>query len=224
MHGTKWSRVAVAAAVLGLTLGIAGKASAGPDDRKLDRQIRLFETIVDDMLVESPNWLVQGRHDTRGRYRDGKGARFTFDASLVNQGWSGGKWWKFWRDGHDDGVVIIDMDDLEDLDKDEIDSLVRSEKRSGERRKARAIERGERLYERGKAELFDTMISFAEILPSVPDSETLEVVAYLDDCDYFYEKDLRTLTVTAKMSDLRAFAAGRIDEEAMIKRLTIDES
>jgi hypothetical protein len=49
-------------------------------------------------------------------------------------------------------------------------------------------------------------------------------VAYLEDAELFYEKDLRTLAFTAKMSDVRAFADGSIDEETMVKRITVEES
>ena len=50
------------------------------------------------------------------------------------------------------------------------------------------------------------------------------LVAYLDDSEIFYEKDLRTLTITAKMSDVRAFGNGQIDEKTMIGRIQVEES
>ncbi len=206
-------------------LAVLLTASAGAaDDRKLDRQIELFERIVDDMLVESPNWLVQGRHETRGRYRSGDGARFTFDADLVNRGWGRShRWWKDWSWGwdhdDDDDVIIIDVDDLDDLDTDELRDL----KKSREKSRDRHLRREARLYERGKAEMVDVFLDYGDLLSQLPDGETLEIVAYLEDAEYFYENDLRTLSMSAKMSDVRAWADGKIDKKAMVERITVTE-
>ena len=40
----------------------------------------------------------------------------------------------------------------------------------------------------------------------------------------FEEKDWSTLTVRAKMADLRAFADGRLDEKAMVGKIQVSES
>lgn len=200
-------------------------ASAGlaDDSRKLDRQIELFERIVDDMLVESPNWLVQGRHETRGRYRSGQGASFTFDVDLVNRGWSRGgrSWWKGWSHGwdDDDDVIVIDIDDLDDLDADELKDL----KGSREKSRQRSIRKEERLYERGKAEMVDVFLDYGDLLTSMPAGETLELKAYLEDAELFYDKDLRELSMTAKMSDLRAYSEGKIDKKQMVSKITVTE-
>ncbi len=41
---------------------------------------------------------------------------------------------------------------------------------------------------------------------------------------YFKDKDLRRLVVRAKMSDLRAYADGKINEETAKQRIEIKES
>lgn len=209
-------------AVLGI-LVLAPAALAGPDSRKMDRQIDLFERIVDDMLVQSPNWLVQGRHETRGRYRSGEGARFTFDAALVSRGWSGsyrgGKWWKsFLHD--DDDVIVIDRDDWEDMDDKDLADL----KESRGKYRDRVTKRQARLYERGKEEIVEMLADFGDLLTTVPDNETVQIVAYLDDADYFYDKDIRTLTATVKMSDVRAMGNGSLDEKKFAERVKMEES
>ena len=218
-------RAALWLGVAALGLVLAGDATASPNEKKLDRQIDLFERIVDDMLVESPNWLVQSSRETRGRYRAGTGARFTFDVSLVGRNhWGGGsKWWKTWMH-HDGDVIVIDVDDYDDLDAEEIEALVKSEKKSRERYRERSVEKQTRLYDRGKVEILEMILDFGDVLTTVPDGETLVLVAYLDDSEIFYEKDLRTLTVTAKMSDVRAFGNGKIDEKTMIGRIQVEES
>jgi hypothetical protein len=212
-------------AALGI-LVLAGPALAGPDSRKMDRQIDLFERIVDDMLVESPNWLVRSHHEARGRYRSGEGARFTFDATLIDQGWfgsRGGSWWKsFLRD--DDDVIVIDRDDWDNLDDKDLADLRRDSKKSREEHKDRLLKHQERLYERGKSEMVEMLADFGDLLTTVPDGETVQLVAYLGDADYFYEHDIRTLTMTAKMSDVRAAANGSIDEKKFVQLVKVEES
>lgn len=221
-----WTRGALIAAVVGMTLTWAGDARAD-DDRKLDRQIDLFERVVDDMLVDSPNWLVQSSRETRGRHRNGTGLRFTFDASLVGGKWGWdnhrGNWWSWWDDDDRGGVIYLDEDDLDDLDAEEIEAMVKSKKKSRERRTERAMKKQERLYERGKAEMIDVMLDFGDVFTRLPGDETIELTAYLEDAEYFYEKDLRTLSISAKVSDLKAFGDGSLSEQDMVNRITVTE-
>lgn len=214
--------------LLGVVI-LSSAALAGPESRKLDRQIDLFERVVDDMLVESGNWLVQSRHETRGRYRSGEGARFTFDAELLHRGWGssrrGGKWWNhFFHDDDDDGVIVIDIDDWDDMDDDEIAELRRDRKSLRKKSQERILKKEERLFKRGKAEMVDVLADFGDVLTTLPDNETIELVAYLDDSEYFYENDLRQLSMTVKMSDVRAHAEGKIDEKEFVSRIVMDES
>ncbi|MBZ0268815.1 hypothetical protein K8I85_11715 [bacterium] len=211
-------------------LALAATASAGPDSRKQDRQIDLFERIVDDMLVESPNWLVRDSHEARGRYRSGQGARFTFDARLVHRGWSGGwdnhwggKWWKNILVKGDDDVIVIDRDDWEDMDDEDLSELRKESRDSRKKYRDRSLKRQERLYERGKAELIETLADFGDVLTTLPDGESVELVVYLGDAELFDERDLRELSVSAKMSDIRAFASGSIDDKKFTERVKVVE-
>ena len=230
MIQVNWTRGALLAAVVGMTLTWAGDAQAN-DDRKLDRQIDLFERVVDEMLVDSPNWLVQSTRETRGRHRSGTGVRFTFDASLVGSKWNWnhnhrhGSWWSFWDDDddHRGGTIYLDEDDLEDLDAEEIEAMLKSKKKSRERRMERAMKKEKRLYERGKAEMIEVMLDFGDVFTRLPGDETIELIAYLEDAEYFYENDLRTLTVSAKVSDLNAFGEGSLNEKDMVNRITVTE-
>ena len=65
-----------------LTLG-AGSSIAGGKATKLERQIDVMEGAIDDMLVDSPNFLVAGRHVTEGFDIDDYGVLFSFKASLT---------------------------------------------------------------------------------------------------------------------------------------------
>ena len=94
---------------IGTSLLWAPWADASGNSRRQDKEIRLMENIIDDMLVESPNFLLQSADNTRGTFIEGYGAVFTFKTSLVYRGWnSGGGWWH-WFDDDDDG----DWDDVD---------------------------------------------------------------------------------------------------------------
>jgi hypothetical protein len=209
----------------GLLVGLlTGDASAGPRSKE-SRQIRLFEHIVDEMLVDSPNWLVQGRDETRGVYVEGHGAIFTFDASLVNSGWDGGhKWWNWWSDGGDDRVIIVGKGRWDDEDDDEDEDDDRDRRSRRDDWYDREMKRQERRYDRGKAEVVEMLVDFGDVLTTLPDGEYLEIEAFLERADYFYEKDLDQLSVRVKMADVRAFADGKIDEKTLVQRIETKES
>jgi hypothetical protein len=214
---TRWSRnlALLAIATLGF-VALAGDAQAGPRN-KMDRQIRLMERILDDMLVESPNWLVRSSHEARGSYDDGEGVLFTFDADLVHSGY-GKKFWK-WNWWGDDIRIEIDDDDYDDDDRDRR----RDRREERKRMEERSLRKQERLYNRGKTEIVETLLDFGDALTVLGDDEWVTVEVYLDDADYFYEKDLRRLTVKAKMADLRAYAEEKLSEEDAVKRIQIEE-
>ena len=103
---TRNRRAARCFGVLGVLAMIAtsgSEASASPETRKIRSQIRVFEAMVDRMLVDSPNWLVQGQDESRGSYVEGHGVVVTFDASLVggSHGWGHDEWWEWIWDEDD---------------------------------------------------------------------------------------------------------------------------
>lgn len=205
-----------------LAVGWNGTALAGPDS-KMDRQIDVFERVLDDVYVESPNWLVQGQHETRGRYRAGEGARFRTDASLTGNRWGGSKWWNGWLSDDDDRVIIIHGDDIDEIEKwDDGDRAERKEQ--VKKLRDRQSKRDERLYSRGKSELIEAMMDFGDLLTSVPDNEYLTIEVDLERADYFDDAALESLTLKAKMGDLRAYSAGTLDEKAMVGKIQVSES
>lgn len=80
-----------------LVMGGLCAAQAGPDEKRMDRQIRIFEKVLDTVLVDSPNWLVANQEPSYGYYIEERGAVFSFRASLV-----GREWWRIWDDDDDD--------------------------------------------------------------------------------------------------------------------------
>ena len=67
--------------VLAIAGTMASEASASSKTRKIRKQIRVFEAMTDQMLVDSPNWLVQSSEEARGSYIEGQGVIVTFDVS-----------------------------------------------------------------------------------------------------------------------------------------------
>ncbi len=87
----------------------------------------------------------------------------------------------------------------------------------------RSLKKQERLYSRGKAEIVETLLDFGDALTVLKDDEWVTIEVYLDDADYFYEKELRRLTVKAKMADLRAYADESLSEKEAVKRVQVEE-
>jgi hypothetical protein len=222
MRRIRWQTAALAGAIGTIALLGSATAQAGPGDRKTDRQIEIFETVLDEMLVDSPNWLVQGHRNARGRYKSGEGVRFIFDAGLVN-GEFGNSWWGGFSKGKLRFGRDHDWGDWDDWDRD--DDETRDERR--ERRQEwrdRELTRQERIYKRGKTEVVDVLMDFGDVLTTVPDNEWIEISIDLERAEYFWEKDLRELNVRVKMADVRAYADEKIDEKKFVERIEIKES
>ncbi len=222
--GLGWARelaIAVGALLAGLLVSEAF-AVEPPANRKMERQIDVMERIIDQVLIDSPNFLVSGRGTTRGLYVGSYGAVFTFSASLVERGEH--RWDFNFKDGFHiedkDGrrVIVLDPDDLEDLedlDEEELDDLDRTGRR-GDRVQ-------ERLYKRGKAEMVDVLLDYGDSISTLQDGQWVAIVAYLRDSSYFVDQKISRLVLKAKIDDLRSYAGGRISEEELVKRIVEEE-
>lgn len=180
-------------------------AEAGPEDR-MDRQVRMFERVLDDMLIESPNFLVHSHTPTLGTYIDGQGVVFTFRAGL-NDGY--GDSWN-WR-----GKEIFDYffgDDDRDRrhNEDEWDDYLEKKQ--------------EKLYTRGKDEIIETLQDFGGLLSGLDGQDWVEIKVRLRDSEYFRHQDIRRLNVRVRVSDLRAYADGSMDADRFRQRVEMDES
>jgi hypothetical protein len=188
-----------------LSAGFSARAGSSPD--RLDKQIGIFERVMDHMLVESPNLLVQSRDSVQGTYIDGYGAMFTFKVSLNSRRWDG-RWG--WIGGDDVHVIIVDDEDHEILSDGELREWELKEQ--------------ERLYADGKREIVETLRDFGEVLASLDDADRIEIRVRFRGAAYFKENGLRKLTVSVKMSDVRAYAAGDLGADRFADRVRIEES
>ena len=222
-------RSAVTLAVVCLLIGaLVVPAGADRGARKLDRQVGVFESVVDEMLVDSPNWLVRGRENARAVYVDGYGVVLTFEASLVDRDYRfGGKWWKglnFLKHKGDRIIVRIDDDDevieIEGLDDEDLKDVQEMKEKLSQK----AATRQEKRYQRGKTEIIDVILDHGDFLTNLKSEDWLEVVAVLHDAEYFEDNDLHRLSMRVKMKDLREYADDKLSEENVIKKIEVREN
>lgn len=211
-----WVRDAlIVAAAVGLGL-FSGKAfGVEPPPGKMEKQIDVLEKIIDQVLIDSPNFFVSGRGNTRGLYLKEFGVILTFDASLVDKD----KSWNFDFEGkfdvkEVDGKRVIVIEDPEDAE--EAEDAAREAARG---RQSKGSSNQERLYKRGKAELVDALLDYGDTLASLEKGKWVAVVAFLHDARYFDERDMSKLTLKARIDDLRLYASEKLTEEEMVKRI-----
>jgi hypothetical protein len=232
MHGMNSPRQAVmreAAAVAGaLLIGLTAApevfAVDSPTSRKMARQIEVMEQIIDQVLIDSPNFLVRGRDNARGLFIKDFGMLFTFEASLVEKhhdflkefSWGRG----FRIEEKDDGTVIIiprdDRGSEEEIDPAEI-------RDEAKKLRKRRDSRQEKLYLRGKTEFVDVFLDYGDTLTTLEGPHWFAIVAYLSDSDYFAENRISRLVLKAKIKDLRDYAADKLSEEEVVKRIVEEE-
>ena len=211
MFTTRKLRWGLLLASLVVSAGLISSAAAGPDadERRQEKQIRIFERVLDDMLVESPNWLVRSMESAHGDYIEGRGAVFSFKVDLNSQRWNNGDHWSYFHDDDDSHVIVI-RDDGRSRGRKEVDEDV--------------LEREAKLYRRGKEEIIETIVDFGEMLTVLDDGDWIEIKGRLRGAKYFKEEDLRKLSVKVKMADVRAYARGTLDADDLAARVQIKES
>ncbi len=212
-HRIRGACLALLATLATIGLGAATAAAAdSPVSKKLKRQIGVMEKVMDEVLVESPNLLVFSSEATRGVYLDEFGVLFTLEASLVEDGAKRRNWFfKQLQIEEKDGKIVIhrgddekDDVDVEDLQDDQND-------------------RHQVLYEKGKAELVETLLDYGETLTGLRNDQWVAVAAFLKGSGYFLDQHISRLVLKARMSDLRAYGSERISEATMRNRLVIEE-
>lgn len=201
-----WAAAAGAVLVAGT---VAPASAADPLDRDARRQLRGFERDLDDLLIDSRDWLVPGRENARAYYVPGNGLLVTFQASLVS---------------HDRNWSVRFLDHRWDFDDDDDDDDDEDDDRSDRStRRERIKEREERRFERGKEELAEFLLEYGQDLEFLAPGENITLVAYLGDSEYFWDEDLDYLTLTAKASDLRTAAGSNLSGDAARAKVTIDQ-
>lgn len=206
-----WVTRGLVALCLVASFGSAARAQDEATARKMSRQIGVLEKIFDQVLVDSPNFLVPGRNNTRGIYLEEFGALLTFEASLVDKDHLDFdfEWPRDYRiEENEKGDKVIVIPKVGSDDEDE-----RPQGRSSPAR----------LYERGKVELRSALLDYADTLTGLGDGEWVALAAYLKDSDYFLDERISRLVIKVRMRDVRAYNAEKIDEKTVLARFVEDE-
>ena len=264
-------------AALGLVFLAANTAPAqsNPPERAV-RQIKVMEGILEQVLTDSPNFMVFGHENVHGVYLAEFGAVFTFEASLTDQseGLSALRNLKFdfpsfkINTGKDGKETVIEIPQAQSNDSTSSgeDSLstppdppttpdrpgARIKEKSGLVRQRRDMERARRdlararaemrgrssggeesdnekeadsalLYKKGKAELVQALLDYGDTITSLRDDQWIALAAFLKDSGYFLDNRISRLVLKAKARDLRDYAAGKIPESDMRRRIMEEE-
>jgi len=215
----------------------AAPTPAGADrstaSKRLLREIDIMERTLDDVLVDSPYILVSSSNGvTKGVYVPEYGVIFTFDMNLVAsrynvfgwRGWNGADVVDIDEDG--DKIVIHrrhgwdDDDDDEDEKAKDTKDTAADKKSWAERREAEA----KKCYERGKNEIIETLVDYGDMLTSLGDDQWILIAADLNGSEYFTDEGLSQYIVKAQMRDIRAYSQGTITRDALLAKVTREES
>lgn len=204
----------------------AGAQSSPIQTKKLTRELAIMEKIIDQMLLDSGNFLVYSQPETRGLYLEEFGVLFSFQASLVNRNGDGNNFDFNFNDYEveDDGdkITIRKKDKTKEKDtSDEDDEATESRlKRTWEKSQKT---REARLYTQGKAEVIDILLDYGDSIESLKDGQWLAIAAYLKGSSYFLDNKISRLVLKARMGDIRAFSAGKISRESMLSKVVEEE-
>jgi len=221
----------VAAALIVLLSASAALAVDKPDSRKMARQMDVMEQILNQVLIDSPNFLVFGRDYTHALYVADFGMIFTFEASLVGKDedeefdWKkfGLEGFRIETDGERKVIVIGPEDPPEPPDAPEPPKAGEKDEDSARSWEERRRSKHDRLYRRGKTELVDVLLDYGDTLTTLKSNQRVAIVAKLIDSDYFEDRKISHLVLKAKISDLRDYAAEKISEKEMVTRIVETE-
>jgi hypothetical protein len=210
--------------------GNASAQTAAQMPAKLKKQISVMEKVLDEMLVDSKNVLVASHEPTRGVYLPEFGVLFTLEAQILSP--DRGEWWKDWNkkfkvetDKHGNTIVHMNNDDDDDSDNDQAsnDKGDKTDKKEKEITRKQLLKDREERYEKGKQELKDVLMDYGYTLAALRDDQWVAIAAYFDDDDIFGDNESETVLMRAKVGDLRAHEAGKVSDDQLASRISIEE-
>jgi len=104
-------------------------------------------------------------------------------------------------------------------EREKADKLREEIARARRNSRKRVQDREEKLYERGKQEMVDFLLDYGDAIEALRDDQSIEIVAYFRDHEYFAARDFSHFSVRAKVGDLRAYANGALSEAAMTEKI-----
>jgi hypothetical protein len=212
---------------------------------RLEHQMGIVEDAINDMLLDSPNFLVSGSDVTESIDDDGGDLLFIFRASLTSPWWheDGGILSHLgWHPGENSIIVLKDRkhDGQRELSLDDADITIKDgevtirdkhgkkldledfklQAKGSEETQQAQLEK----YQKAKEELVQVLIDYGEVLKSLPAGQSVRIVARFHDLDLPKDHEVRKLSVRARIDDLRAYGDGKLSEQEMRNRVEIRES
>jgi hypothetical protein len=216
----------VLAGVVLVPVHTAAQTQKPIQSKKLTRELAIMEKIIDQMLLDSQNFLVYSQPETRGLYLEEFGILFSFQASLVNRKDKNFNWNDFKIESDDKGNITVipgknkNKDDQGDEDEEAPDEttqrLIKKWEQSQQSREAK-------LYAQGKAEILDVLLDYGDTITSLRDDQWLAIAAYLKGSDYFMNNKISRLVLKARAGDIRAYGAGRLSKQAFLAKVVEEE-
>ncbi|RPJ44796.1 MAG: hypothetical protein EHM19_06220 [Candidatus Latescibacterota bacterium] len=182
-------------------LGLALPSAAGEVPRK---KIDVLEKAFDATMVESSNALVRPGRVARGVYIEAFGVLFKMEFTFV----------------HRPSMKLMDnMDNIDSL-KDYWREVIREDDEKGEEGAKRRREQLDRIED----ELIETLVDYGSTLGSLGDDERVAIVAFpWEGAWEVSPSPVRSIRITARFGDIRAYAESRIDEAAVRSRVQVVE-
>lgn len=246
LAGRRFALASSAALILvaGLGAGWIRSSAASPQtlEDRLQRQVRVVEKGIEEMLVDSPNLLVTTPHPVRGITLEGYGAVFSFDASLIGDGWGSlaGSWASRFsadkrriliRKGGKAGARVFSLhgndlfvDGGEDEPGDSEDRRGADAEESEEPDEATLRRSRAETYEKAKEELVQALLDYGATLSALPAGASVRLVACFDGLELSEDRTIHQLSVAASIDDLRAFGSGSASDGRARQSVTIRKS
>jgi hypothetical protein len=232
----------------GMACMIPSPALAGDSPTRIQRQIGVMDQLLDQVLVDSPNFLVSGKDAAEGFEVEDLGAIFTFRASVTGWGWNSGhtsgvfNFWPFQsqkqkvyvlRGDKGDGAakeIVVDGGRIVVKDGEVyIDEDGKTRKLS-EKDGVNVLDEKElqqdrlKKYEAAKEELIKFLLDYGETLRTLPAGQSVRIVARMEDLGLPEGREVHSLTLRASIDDLRAYGDGHMSESAARAKIVIKES
>lgn len=227
--GRTGRRIAILGAILSLGALIVGQVLASPPSalNKLRRQIDVMSRIVDQVLLDSPNFLVHSGANVTGFYLPDYGAIFAFDASLTDDSFGSAL---SWLPGgvdirNEDGnrTIVIKKRHISKDGEGKAEEREEIQRRGATEKKGDGKDDPARLYDLGKEELVQMVLDYAGTLSALPPGESVAVIANVRNDRLWKEKKRQQLQLRVEGDDLKAFASDRLSERELRARITIEE-
>lgn len=192
---------------------------------KMRRDFSRMERELDEMLVDSPNFLVSGSDNARAVYLDEVGVVISFDATILTRNTGGWNTLRF--NSRHNGVWFNGDDDDDDWDDDWDDEKVeKGDKKDRDKKDgsmSRASQREERRFDRGKEELREFLADYGAEIDGLRDDQSVVIVACMESTRHLRKLGVSRVVTRAKVSDLKARDGGSLSLESLSSRIVQEQ-